>query len=130
MTRILPHDGLVVTPKEFLVPLSASGSGAPPPSAGPCASGGGQLKSCATSTLLPTLTSGLAAVREPRMVRERFEEQLRSLVRATSVSLRHDDEDDCSHPNVVSFDLPLEAVFDPARPVDERGGGCWRREHK
>ena len=70
-------------------------------------------------------------------VRERFEEQLRSLVRATSVSFWHDGEDDSSRPNVVSFDLPgspiegrprLEAVFDPARPVDERarrmlGGG-------
>ena len=78
--------------------------------------------------MLETLTSGLAAVREPRKVRERFEEQLRSQVRATSVSFRHD-EDDTNRPNVVSFDLPgspiegrprLEAVFDPARPVDER----------
>ena len=152
MTRILPHDGLARTlvsragrhAERILVPssrssstVSGSGSGAPPPSAGPCASGGGQLKSCATATLLQTLTSGLAAVREPRMVRERFEEQLRSLVRATSVSFWHDGEDDSSRPNVVSFDLPgspiegrprLEAVFDPARPVDERarrmlGGG-------
>jgi hypothetical protein len=143
MTRILPHDGLARTlvsragrhAERILVPssrssssVSGSGSGAPPPSAGPCASGNGQLKSCATATMLQALTSGLAAVRDPRMVRERFEEQLRSLVRATSVSLRHD-EDDNSHPNVVSFDLPgspidgrprLEAVFDPARPVDDR----------
>ena len=78
--------------------------------------------------MLQTLTSGLAAVRDPRQVRERFEEQLRGLVRATSVSFRHD-EDDTDRTNVVSFDLPgfpfdgrprLEAVFDPARPVDER----------
>jgi transcriptional regulator with PAS, ATPase and Fis domain len=86
------------------------------------------VKSCATATLLQTLTNGLAAVREPRMVRERFEEQLRALVRATSVTFRHD-PDDLIRPNVVSFDLPgppvegrprLEAVFDPARPVDDR----------
>jgi hypothetical protein len=86
------------------------------------------MKPCATATMLHTLTTGLSAVREPRMVRERFEEELRTLVRATSVTLRHD-EDATSRPNVISFDLPgspvegrprLEAVFDPARPVDER----------
>jgi len=59
--------------------------------------------------MLQTLTSGLATVREPRMVRERFEEQLRALVRATSVSFRHD-EDDTIRPNVVSFDLPGSPV--------------------
>ena len=78
--------------------------------------------------LLQTLTTGLAAVREPRLVRERFEEQLRALVRATSVSFRHN-EDDTIRPNVVSVDLPgspvdgrprLEAVFDPGRPADDR----------
>jgi hypothetical protein len=133
MTRVLPHDGLARTlvsragrhSERILVPssrssssVSGSGSGAPPAPAAPCA----------TATMLQTLTSGLATVREPRMVRERFEEQLRALVRATSVSFRHD-EDDTIRPNVVSFDLPgspvegrprLEAVFDPARPVDDR----------
>jgi hypothetical protein len=62
------------------------------------------------------------------MVRERFEEELRTLVRAKSVTFRHD-EDATNQPNVISFDLPgspidgrprLEAVFDPTRPVDER----------
>jgi hypothetical protein len=143
MTRVLPHDGLARTlvsrvgrqVERVLVPpsrspssVSGSGSGVPPAAAPACPSSTGQLQSCATATMLQTLTSGLAAVREPRMVRERFEEQLRSLVRATSVSFRHD-QDDTSRPNVVSFDLPgspiegrprLEAVFDPARPVDER----------
>jgi hypothetical protein len=133
MTRVLPHDGLARTlvsragrhSERILVPssrssssVSGSGSGAPPAPVAPCA----------TATMLQTLTSGLATVREPRMVRERFEEQLRALVRATSVSFRHD-EDDTIRPNVVSFDLPgspvegrprLEAVFDPARPVDDR----------
>ena len=143
MTRVLPRDGLARTlvsspgrhSERALVrasrpspPASGSGSGAPPGPAPASASGSGPLKPCATATMLQTLTNGLATVREPRMVRERFEEQLRALVRATSVSLRHD-EDDATRPNVVSFDLPgspiegrprLEAVFDPARPVDER----------
>jgi hypothetical protein len=141
MTRVLQPDGLARTlvsragrhTESVLVPssrssssVSGSGPGTPPPVTA-CASGG-RLTSCATATMLETLTSGLAAVREPRMVRERFEEQLRSLVGATSVSFRHD-EDDTNRPNVISFDLPgspmegrprLEAVFDPARPVDER----------
>jgi DNA-binding NtrC family response regulator len=143
MTSVLQHDGLARPlvsragrhAERMLVPSSrssssVSGSGPRAPSTPPetCASGSGPLKPCATATMLQTLTSGLAAVREPRMVRERFEEQLRSLVRATSVSFRHD-EDTIDRPNVVSFDLPgspldgrprLEAVFDPARPVDER----------
>ena len=78
--------------------------------------------------MLQTLMMGLSGVREPRLVRERFEEDLRAIVRATSVRFRHD-LDDTNHPNVVSFELPgspiegrhrLEAVFDPARPVDDR----------
>src|SRR5262245_55519307 len=47
---------------------------------------------CATATMLAALTTGLSAVREPRLVRERFEEQLRSLVNASSVAFRTDDE--------------------------------------
>jgi len=86
------------------------------------------MKPCATATTLQALTAGLASVREPRMVRERFEEQLRTLVSATSVTFRQD-ADESNRPNVVSFDLPgspldgrprLEAVFDPSRPVDDR----------
>jgi len=86
------------------------------------------LTSCATAAMLQTVMSGLAGVREPRMVRERFEEELRALVHATSVSFRQG-EDESHRPNVVSFDLPgspveerprLEAVFDPSRPVDDR----------
>ena len=83
---------------------------------------------CATAVMLETLTTGLAAIREPRLVRERFEQELRALVRATSVRFRTDGEDS-RHPNVVSFEVPgspferrpwLEAVFDPAKPVDDR----------
>ena len=83
---------------------------------------------CATATLFAALTSGLASVREPRLVRERFEEELRVLLCASSVTFREDGEPiDRSH--VVSYEVPvapidgrpcLEAVFDPSRPVDGR----------
>jgi len=141
MTGFLHYDHLartlvsrnVVTLKDILSSsrslssVSASGSGAPTGPVSPTASVG-QMKSCATAAMLQTLTSGLAAVREPRMVRERFEEELRAMVRATSVNFCQD-ENETNRPNVVSFDLPgsssggrprLEAVFDPARPMDER----------
>ncbi len=91
--------------------------------------GGGPPKRCATAVMLETLTSGLAAVREPRLVRERFEEELRALVRATSVTFRQDG-DETRRPNVVACEVPgsppferrswLEAVFEPTRPVDDR----------
>jgi DNA-binding NtrC family response regulator len=89
---------------------------------------GGPPKRCATAVMLETLTTGLGAVREPRLVRERFEEELRALVRATSVTFRQDG-DDSQRPNVVSYEVPgspfddrpwLEAVFDPSRPADDR----------
>jgi DNA-binding NtrC family response regulator len=89
---------------------------------------GGPPKRCATAVMLETLTTGLAAVREPRLVRERFEEELRALVRATSVSFRQDGEEG-QRPTVVSYEGPgspfddrpwLEAVFDPSRPADDR----------
>src|SRR4051812_15944005 len=141
MKGVLHHDGLgrtldtragrhsergLVRPPRPSSSLSRSGSGngPSPPVVSPS---NPPMKPCATATMLHTLTAGLAAIREPRMVRERFEEELRTLVRATSVTFRHD-EDATSRPNVISFDLPgspiegrprLEAVFDPARPVDE-----------
>src|SRR5262245_60504589 len=99
---------------------SGPGSGSLPANAPP--------KTCATAAMLQRLMMGLAAVREPRLVRERFEEDLRSLVRARSVTFRHDAED-VERPNVVSFELPgspvegrsrLEAVFDPSHPADDR----------
>ena len=78
--------------------------------------------------MLQRVMMGLAAVREPRLVRERFEEDLRSLVCARSVTFRHDAEGS-ERPNVVSIDLPgspiegasrLEAVFDPAHSADDQ----------
>ncbi len=85
-------------------------------------------RGCDTATLLTALISGLASVREPRLVRERFEEDLRVFVSARSVAFR-DDGGGSDRPNVISCDVPaspaegrprLEAVFDPARPPDDR----------
>jgi len=62
-------------------------------------------------------------------VRERFEEELRVLLCASSVTFREDGEP-TDRSNVVSYEVPvapvdgrpcLEAVFDPARPVDGHG---------
>ena len=81
--------------------------------------------------LLAAVTSGLSLAREPRLLRKRFEEELRSLVRARSVSLRDSTLDVQRSPDVVSFELPaspwtaparLEASFDPAHAVDD-----WQR---
>jgi transcriptional regulator with PAS, ATPase and Fis domain len=81
---------------------------------------------CATATLLAAVTNGLSVVREPRMVREHFEQELRALVKASSVAFRQDQSIAPERPNIVRFNLPgpnhdracLEAVFDPAKPVD------------
>lgn len=135
MTRVLQHSrlasDLVTRFRPQLqgdpVPPSSRSSSAPTSRTG-SATAGGPPKRCATATMLETLTIGLSAVTEPRLVRERFEEDLRALVRATSVTFRQDD-DTTNRPNVVSYELPgsrvdgrprLEAVFDPSRPADDR----------
>lgn len=81
--------------------------------------------------LLAAVTSGLSVVREPRLVRARLEEELRTLVNAQSVAVRDCPLDSARRPDVISFDVPcapwtmparLEAVFEPPRPVSE-----WER---
>ena len=81
--------------------------------------------------LLSSVTSGLSMAREPRMLRQRFEEQLRTIVHARSVAVRETPPDLACPPAVVSVDLPsapwatparLEASFDPAQPIDD-----WQR---
>jgi transcriptional regulator with PAS, ATPase and Fis domain len=80
------------------------------------------------TTLLAAVTSSLSAVREPRLVRARFEEQLRTLVNASSVAVRDGLTDRSRHPDVISVDVPsvpwimparLEAVFEPRRAVSD-----------
>jgi transcriptional regulator with PAS, ATPase and Fis domain len=80
------------------------------------------------TTLLAAITSGLSVVREPRLVRARLEEELRTLVNARSVAVRDCAPDAARTPDVISFDVPsapwtmparLEAVFDAPRGVTE-----------
>ena len=80
------------------------------------------------TTLLAAITSGLSVVREPRLVRARFEEELRTLVNARSISVRDCAADAARPPDVISFDVPsapwtmparLEAVFESPRGVTE-----------
>ena len=88
----------------------------------------GVERRCDTELTLAALTSGLAAVREPRLVRERFEEALRVLLGATSVTFCEDGEA-FERPHMISCEVPasgmdgrpcLLAVFDVKRPVDDR----------
>jgi DNA-binding NtrC family response regulator len=83
---------------------------------------------CAAATMLAAVTSGLSVVSEPRRVRERFEQQLRLLVRARSVAFRDDGRSEAQGPHVVTVSLAggssnprarLEAIFDPAHPPDD-----------
>jgi transcriptional regulator with PAS, ATPase and Fis domain len=82
------------------------------------------------AALLTAVTSGLSVTRESRFVRERFEEELRTLVRARSIALC-DDPVAPAGPNAMTFEVPslsphhrarIEAVFDPSRTLD--GWSC------
>jgi transcriptional regulator with PAS, ATPase and Fis domain len=84
---------------------------------------------CAAATMLAAVTSGLSVVGEPRRVRERFEQQLRALVRARSVTFRDDTQvAEPQAPHIVTISLAagssnprarIVAVFEPAHPPDE-----------
>jgi transcriptional regulator with GAF, ATPase, and Fis domain len=98
------------------------------------ASAPGAIVSCGAAAVLTAATTGLSVVREPRLVRERFEEDVRALLRARSVALRDDHaESPIAHrPDTVSLELPLasaerrtrlEAVFDGSRRIDS-----WTRQ--
>ncbi len=84
---------------------------------------------CVTATLLAALTRGLSVVREPKLVREQFEEELRALLNATSITLRDDRDGFVAHPGMVQLDVPgppfeprqrIEALFEPGRAIDAR----------
>jgi transcriptional regulator with PAS, ATPase and Fis domain len=83
--------------------------------------GGGAL------SLLTSVTSGLSIAREPRVVRERFEQQVRTLARARSVALQEDGA--LVTQGATAVDVPaigadmrarLEVVFDAGRAPDDR----------
>jgi transcriptional regulator with PAS, ATPase and Fis domain len=80
------------------------------------------------ATLLSAVTSGFSVAREPRQMRQDFEEELRALVNARSISVREHTRDAAPQPDVVTFEVPsapwtgptrLEAVFEAAQPIDE-----------
>src|SRR5688572_30704583 len=77
------------------------------------------------AALLSAVTTGLSVAREPGPLRERFEDELRALVRARSISVR--DEPQPAAPNVTCIDIPpgaahhrarIEAIFEPARMLE------------
>ena len=79
------------------------------------------------ATLLTAVVSGVSSARDPRVARERLEEELRIALQARSVVVREDAPMVAPPPNVLSVDVPLtasdtrariEAVFDAARPPD------------
>jgi hypothetical protein len=76
--------------------------------------------------LLSAVASGLSVLREPNGVRERFEEELRLIVRARSVAVC-DGTLSTPAPNVRCFDVPvlappqrarIEIVFESGRTLD------------
>jgi transcriptional regulator with PAS, ATPase and Fis domain len=77
------------------------------------------------AALLTAVTSGLSSMRDCAFMRERFEQELRTLVRARSIAVC-DDPPPAAAANVMCFDIPaashhrarLEAVFEPARMLD------------
>ena len=80
------------------------------------------------ATLLAAVTSGFSVAREPRLMRQQFEEELRALVNARSVVVREHTREVAVQPDVLSFEVPstpwtgptrLEAVFESAQPVDD-----------
>jgi hypothetical protein len=79
------------------------------------------------AAVLTAATSGLSLVHDPRLVRQRFEEQVRALVCARSVALRDEPGDGPRPPNTITLDLPgatteyrarIEAVFETAHRPD------------
>ena len=78
------------------------------------------------AALLTTVTGGLMAMRDTTLARERFEEELRTMVRARSLTICEEPAGP-PPPQAMGFDIPsiwthhrsrLEVVFDPARTLD------------
>ena len=76
--------------------------------------------------LLRTVTSGLRATRDVARVRERFEEEVRTLVRARSIVVCDGALAAPPEPSVLCVDIPaevspqrprIEAIFDPGRSL-------------
>jgi transcriptional regulator with PAS, ATPase and Fis domain len=87
---------------------------------------------CGAAAVLTAATTGLSVVREPRLARERFEQDIRSLLKARSVALRDEPDLVPPAPDTVCLEVPLasaerrarlEAVFDGSRQMD-----AWTRQ--
>jgi transcriptional regulator with PAS, ATPase and Fis domain len=81
--------------------------------------------------LLAVVTSGFSVAREPRVVRQRFEEELRALVDAQSIAVRECAPGASMRAGALTFEVPaapwsvptrLEAVFVSNEDVDD-----WKR---
>ena len=77
------------------------------------------------AALLSAVASGLSIARESGPLRERFEHELRTIVRARSIALRNEPQP--AAPHVTCIDIPhgtahhgarIEAVFEPSRLLD------------
>jgi len=75
--------------------------------------------------LVGAVARSLAAGREPGQLRERFEDELRALVRARAIAVR--DDGGAAGPEAMSFDIPastahgrarIDALFEPTRMLD------------
>ena len=78
------------------------------------------------AAMVTAVTSGLASMRDSMVARERFEEEVRAMVRARSTAIC-DEPAGPPPPHVMTFDIPslwtphrarLEVVFEPARTLD------------
>jgi hypothetical protein len=91
------------------------------------AHGRGAERRRGASALLQSVISALSVASGPAAVRERFEQELRSMVRARAVAVCEGSSAQQPAGNVMVFDIPsvvlaqcarIEIVFDPGRTLD------------
>ena len=97
------------------------------PAVGRSAQGRGAERRRGASALLQSVISALSVASGPASVRERFEQELRSMVRARAVAVCEGASAQQPAGNIMVFDIPsvvmaqsarIEVVFDPGRTLD------------
>jgi hypothetical protein len=97
------------------------------PAAARSAHGRGAERRRGASTLLRSVINALSMASSPAAVRERFEQELRSMVRARAVAVCEGSSGQPPAGNAMVFDVPsvvlaqsarIEVVFDPGRTLD------------